>query len=650
CLQITLNSQKAKVLKYQGGKMKNDYRHMMFDYFIVRMRKMNKERRDMLKQIKTKREANDYQEKVKKVIKKAFSVLPEKSPLNPEITGTIKRDGYRIEKIIFESRPKCLVTANLYVPENFNPPLPAVLGTCGHSANGKAEPRYQEFCQRLVQNGFIVLIYDPFNQGERDQYTVFPKNSNLRRNCCAAHNMMGKQMQLLGEFFGSWRLWDGIRALDYLLTRQDVDKNFVGVTGNSGGGTMTTWLWPNENRFTAAAPSCFVTPFRYNIENEMPQDIEQCPPGILGQNVEIADFFIARAPDPVILLGQKYDYFDIRGFVEICQEVKKFYEILGAEKNFDYFIGNYPHGYYSEAQQAMVSFFCKIAGKKLVKDEPEIRIEKPETLYATKNGNVIAAGSRPVYKIIGDLADKVLELRKKSSEDELKKQIKKLLKIDEITEIPYYRVLRRNSPIKKTIFARYTVETEQGIWVIIWKRAKQPELIYNFEVEKKINLYLPDASSEEEILNNIDCLPDGSTYFVDVRGLGESMPEERKNFFASYGYDFMIDRCFYMFGESYLGKRIYDALAVIELLKSKGCEQINLFGNGQGAIIGLFVSFFSDVVKCAYLRNLPESFRALASAKSTNLPCASLPYGILKIADIPEIVELIRKKKKLNLS
>lgn len=621
---------------------------MMLDYFINRMRKMNLERKEILKSIKSEKEAREYQEKVKNVIKEAFSPLPEKTPLNPKITGIVKRKNYRIEKIIFESRPQCLVTANLYVPENLEGPFPAVIGTCGHSMEGKAEPKYQEFCQRLVQNGFIVLVYDPFNQGERDQYTRLPKNSLLRRGCCAAHNMMGKQIQLIDEFFGAWRLWDGIRALDYLLERPETDKRFIGVTGNSGGGTMTTWLWPNEERFTAAAPSCFITPFRYNIENEMPQDVEQCPPGIFKNHVEIADFFIARAPEPVILLGQNYDYFDIRGFKEIVEEVKMFYKIFDAEKNFSYFIGSHNHGYYSDAQRAMVSFFCKVAGKKLVCEEPEIRTEKDKTLFATENGNVISSGSKPVYKIIGEIADRIVKERKQLSEDELKKELKNLLQIPEISEVPYYRVLRPQWTNKTTI-ARYAIETEPGIWAILKKRSEKHELIYNLEVEEEINLYLPELSSEDEIKKKRKFMPLCTDYFLDVRGLGESLPEEKKCFFRPYGYDFMIDKCFLMFGESYLGKRIYDGLSTIELLKSKGCKKINLYGRNQAAILGIFIAFFSDIVKRVYLENIPESFLSLSKVVSTQLPSVNFPKGILKITDIPEILSAIRKNKIVKI-
>jgi len=629
-----------------NNKMLNDYRPMMMDYFIKKTRKMYFERKEKLERIKTVNDAENYKKDVEKKIKKAFFPFPEKTPLNPVITGEVKRTGYRIEKIIFESRPECLVTANLYIPEKFESPFPTIVGSCGHSADGKAEPRYQEFCQRLVHNGFLVLIYDPFNQGERDQYYYLPKKSGLRKSCTFAHNMMGKQLNLIDEFFGSWRVWDGIRAIDYITTRGEWNKEFIGLTGNSGGGTLTTWIWPLEKRLNASAPSCFITPFLYNLENELPQDREQYPPGILGDGIELADFFISRAPDPLILLGQKYDAFDIRGFEEICEEVKKFYSIFGKEKNFEYFIGNNPHGYYPDAQRAMVKFFCKVAKKEVVNLDPEIKIEEPETLFATKKGNVIAEGSKPIYVIIKEKAEEIIKKRNSLSEVELKKEIKNILKIPEIKEIPHYRVLR---PIeKKGIIGRYAVETEQNIWVFLKKIMEDGEKVFYLEVEEEIDLFLPNISSEEEIKKPEKCEGRNPKYFIDVRGIGESLPCLKKDFYHPYGYDYMFDGFSIMFGESYLGKRVYDVLSVIKLLNSKGCKRINLYGIGQGAIIGVFVCLFSDIIIKAFFKDLPESFFSLTKIPSTNLPSSNFPKGILKITDIPEILELLEKRIKIE--
>ncbi len=122
-----------------------------------------------------------------------------------------------------------------------------------------------------------MLIFDPLGQGERLQYPTDALKSQIGVGV-PEHLYAGNQQFLVGEFIGTWRAWDAIRALDYLLTREEVDRRHLGVTGNSGGGTMTTWLCGVESRWTMAAPSCFVTTFRRNLENELPADTEQCPP------------------------------------------------------------------------------------------------------------------------------------------------------------------------------------------------------------------------------------------------------------------------------------------------------------------------------------------------------------------------------------
>src|SRR5262249_18232462 len=107
---------------------------------------------------------------VREKIRLCFGPFPEKTPLNERVTGRVEREAYHIEKILFESRPRFLVTGNLYVPRGNPLPLPAVVGICGHSANGKADPTYQSFAQGLARLGYVVLLFDPIGQGERLQY------------------------------------------------------------------------------------------------------------------------------------------------------------------------------------------------------------------------------------------------------------------------------------------------------------------------------------------------------------------------------------------------------------------------------------------------------------------------------------------------
>ena len=622
---------------------RNGYPHMVLDDYVHKVRQIHRERQARLSQIATPRQAEVYQQEVREAIRKAFSPRPTKTPLNAQVTGVLELAGHRIEKVTFESRPGCVVTANLYVPHHLAEPAPCVLGTCGHSEEGKACDLYQGFCQRLAHAGFVVLIYDPLNQGERDQYHALSDREAVR-GCCSAHNMMGKQLELLGEFFGMWRAWDGIRALDYLLSRPEVDPTRVGLTGNSGGGTMTTWLWAIEERFTMAAPSCFLTTFLHNLENELPADAEQCPPGVLGGGVELADFVVAAAPKPVMLLGQHYDYFDRRGLHQAYQDVKRLYEALGAEDGcVELFIGPQGHGYSEHNQKAMVEFFCRHAGVPAVQVDGTELLEE-ERLYATAEGNVIAAGAAPVFQWIAERARELEAERGPLDAERLKTDLSRLLTLAGERPLAHYRIPR---PIRteEEVFARYAVETEGDIRAILWKRLAQPEFAYTLDVEPEIHLYLPHVSSEADLMTDslaLSLKASPPLYALDVRGLGESLPEEqRSGFFQPYGMDYMFHAYGLLLGQSYLGRRVYDVLCTMDLLAHEGAASIHLYGRGQGAVVAVLAALFHERVASVTLKNGPRSFIEWTQTPLVAWPAVSFVRGMLEVCDLPDCIRVL---------
>ncbi|MDF1811552.1 MAG: prolyl oligopeptidase family serine peptidase [Verrucomicrobiales bacterium] len=366
----------------------NRFPRMVHNYYLDQVK--TAERRSLAKKtaLKTKADAEVYVDEVRRKIQTCFAPFPKKKfPLNARITGTVERETYTIEKLIYESRPGFPVTANVYVPKSGKRPLPAVVGTCGHSLNGKAEEAYQSFAQGLARLGYICLIYDPIGQGERSQYLKENGKDAIRLGT-RQHNHIGNQQILVGEFFGSWRAWDGMRALDYLLTRDDVDPDRIGVTGNSGGGTMTTWLCGVEPRWAMAAPSCFVTTWRHNMENELPQDSEQCPPHALALGLDHDDFLAAMAPKPVVILPKEKDYFDIRGSFEAHRRLKHLYKLLGAEENIELKAGPTPHGFTQENRESMYRFFNRSIDGPEIESEPELTIEEDKTLWCAPDGKV----------------------------------------------------------------------------------------------------------------------------------------------------------------------------------------------------------------------------------------------------------------------
>jgi hypothetical protein len=128
----------------------NRFPRMVQEYFVERLGEIEIANRQAKAALRTKADAEAYLASVREKIRACFGPFPEKTPLNARITGVAEREVYRIEKIIFESRPGLLVTGNLYVPKDRTVPLPGVIGLCGHSENGKAQDVYQSFSQGLA--------------------------------------------------------------------------------------------------------------------------------------------------------------------------------------------------------------------------------------------------------------------------------------------------------------------------------------------------------------------------------------------------------------------------------------------------------------------------------------------------------------------
>jgi len=530
----------------------NRFPRMVQEFFVARVRAAEAASLRRKEALKTKADAEAFALEVREKIRESFGPMPEKTPLRPRITGTVDRNAYTVEKLIFESRPEFLVTANLYVPKGRDFPLPGVVGTCGHSHNGKCAEAYQSFAQGLARMGYVVLIYDPIGQGERLQYPDEKLKSRVGVGV-REHLHAGNQQSLVGEFLGTWRAWDGIRALDYLLTRDEVDKQRVGVTGNSGGGTMTTWLCGVEPRWTMAAPACFVTTFRRNTENELPADTEQCPPKALALGLDHDDFLAAQAPDPIMILAKEKDYFDVRGSEEALVRLKRLYKLLGAEDDVALFVGPTAHGYSQENREAMYRWFNRVTGVSDARTEPELVIEKDETLWCTPNGQVCELGSRTVFSFTKAKSESLQKTRPQRAGEALKKAVAETLRLPPRgADRPPFRILRaiggRRYP--KPHFTTYAVSTEPGIHALVYRLGDQRHQSRPPAGRDRAALYVAHHSSDAELRDEpllselIEAEPETAFYTCDVRGIGESRPNTcgQNTFLNSYGCDYFYAR------------------------------------------------------------------------------------------------------------
>ena len=235
-------------------------------------------------QLKTADEIRAYQAKLRSFFLEQIGGLPERTLLNAQTVGTIDADGYRIEKVIFESQPQHHVTANFYIPGG-NGPFPGVIVSSGHSRTAKTADYNPRFGIALATHGLAALCFDPIGQGERSQILNDdgqPQFGSTTRE----HFLIGVGATLVGRNTARYRIWDAMRAIDYLCERPEIDPAKIGMTGCSGGGTLTSYVMALDDRVACAAPACYLTTFRRLIETIGPQDAEQNIFGQLGFGME----------------------------------------------------------------------------------------------------------------------------------------------------------------------------------------------------------------------------------------------------------------------------------------------------------------------------------------------------------------------------
>jgi cephalosporin-C deacetylase-like acetyl esterase len=281
--------------------------------------------------IKTHAEAEAHQALVRKQILSLIGSLPERTPLNPRTLGSTQADGFRIDKVLFDSQPSFPVTALLYIPDDApaNGKFPAILMSPGHSPAGKAGD--YSTAALLARNGFVVLSYDPIGQGERLQYPDPAKpGSSLATAPTGEHGEASLQPMLIGDTFARYELWDAMRGIDYLAQLSQVDYNRIGAFGCSGGGTITAMTGALDTRIAAIGVACYTTSFDTLLPSLGPQDGEQSTPRFISSGFDFPDWIELAAPRPYAVIATYSDMFPFAGARASVIEARRFYSLFDA--------------------------------------------------------------------------------------------------------------------------------------------------------------------------------------------------------------------------------------------------------------------------------------------------------------------------------
>ena len=642
-----------------------DYSRDLERYLIRLANDARERRKRVIDAIATRQQVLDRQKMVVTELWKMLGGPLDRTPLNARVVGTVDRPGYRIERLTFESRPRLHVTANLYVPQGTGR-RPAILGPLGHSTTGKAWPSYQKLFSNLARKGYVVLAYDPFGQGERIEYPGSRPGQSALGGGTSEHEYAGRRLILLGANFGLFRAWDGIRGIDYLLTRPEVDPDRIGCCGQSGGGTLTQFLAALDDRIRVAVVSMG------NTENLAQADVE--PPGsaddaeqnivpALARGLDRSDLLYAFAPKPLLMgitlhdAGHTYSPEYVSGSLDSLNEYKHAYGILGAADRVVLQATTVSHGYVYEMRRATYAWFNRWFEMKNADDVESSQAVEPEaTLYVTATGFVTTSfGGETALSLTRQMADEI-HTPSTLSADVVRSRIRTVFGIEEPRGAALAaRVL---ATIKKPGYQaeQFEFTSDREIrtpgWLLTPDNAgpSTPTVLY-------VGTAAAWSSVAEDAFAERLCARGGCRVAViDVRGRGDcalAYPARGRFYFPGRTPDEAHLAWFsLMLGKPILGGQIYDTLRALEYLRSRSDAggALSLVGDGAYGVIALYAAALDTRVRGVALRQTVTDYRSLAVAERYTQPFSLYAYGVLREFDLPDVARAAGPRRVLLLN
>lgn len=639
------------MLRAQGkypGIAYRDYSRCLPDFLRQLAEEAYQNRNRRLQEITSPELIRQRQEWVKDTFWDVVGGKFERTPLNAKVIDEFERDEYRVQNILYESRPNFHIGGNLYIPKAGQPPFPAVLFQMGHSLNGKEADTYQRCCQGLVKLGFVVLGFDPMGQGERTYYPT--EGGTLTRLSSAddEHSVPGMQMLLIGDTSTQLQVWDAIRSLDFLADHPLVDPARMASTGQSGGGTLTMLLAAVDDRIAAAVVSCG------NTENVACANFN--PPGSTDdaeQNLidsaprafDRWDLLYPMAPKPLLVAVSAKDFFGtyspryISNGWEEFGKLKQIYTHLGAEDQIRWVDSPLPHNLAYDMRIEVYNWFRRwLQGEETpVELEPPTEPEPGKRLWVSKTGNLVRdlGGETPF-----SLNLKRAESLAGSSESE---SLRSLLKIDfqpESTELVRFGS-RRSGDCE---IVAVEIRSEAGVWIPSW--IFQPAGSSGAPGGILVALE-PGGRSlrwrEGGLYQNL--ASEGFTVCVpDLRGIGDVRPEYPRGAARhaswhqddlSYAWSSLI------FGRPLVGQRALDLLQLFSALRSDAAFQgsrISLAARGSMTVPAVFASVLDTQVQSLLLSGGLASFRSVIEHEVYDHPFSNFVPRLLRSTDLPELL------------
>ncbi|MBQ4144604.1 MAG: hypothetical protein IJD43_14140 [Thermoguttaceae bacterium] len=625
--------------------------NMVFNWLHPQIVEAEKNWRMTYESVKTPEQVAEYQKRLRAEFISAIGGFPERTPLNPKIMSTIQRNGITMEKLVFESRPDHYVSAILYLPDETKYPKPwsGVVVACGHNGKGKGLDIYQKTAALHALNGIAALHVDPIDQGERLQNFDL-KTKKARAASVQGHNQLGVGAILMGQNTARFEIWDIMRALDYLQTRDDIRHDSLGMAGLSGGGTQTSYVMALDDRVKVACTLCYTCSIYGLMMANDTQDAEQNIFGQAAFGMDHADYCIMRAPRPTFLGTATGDFFPIEMGWQSFRDAKRMFQRLGYGENIDLAETDNHHTYDKTLREATVRFMLRFLEKRETPIfEPESLQDLPyeEILVTPEGQTVLLPGARTTYDLNRDEA-KRLAAERKPIDAETVAKIRDLAKVRDASAFGEMKVreLGEEKLVDGISAKKLILEPEEGIYLpsLLLKAENTPE-------KADVVLFIADkgkaAGYDESIL---PLVKSGKIVLsVELRGWGETQQSFRASYYrpthlGTDGADFYVA---YNLGKTHVGFRTDDILAVTRWLKTQDfCANVELYGLSEGCVPVLHAAVLEkDAFQHVTLEKCLISWtNTVENGEHSRTPLTSTVHGALRVYDLPEMRAYLGEK------
>lgn len=609
----------------------------------------NERRKEFAHALISKKLTQEYIQSIRKKFADLLGNFPPKSSLNATVTGPLQRDGYRIEKIIYESFKSHHVTANLYIPEGKGK-FPAALLLCGLENESKATESYQKTAILFAKNGFVVLVIDPISQSERFQLT----NSNgkpLTRGGTTEHTLLNEASNLVGTSTPADELWDNVRGLDYLVTRPEVNISRIGCLGNSGGGMQTIYFAAFEKRVKIFAPCSYLANRERTLEISGPPDGCAQIPGEGKDHLELSDYLIAAAPKPILVLAGRYDFIDYSGTLLAYSDLQKVYASLHESQKIKLFTYDDGHGISKPKREAAVLWFRKwfYNDSTIVKEE-ELATLTEKDLLCTATGQVNSAFTNEVSipgrnLFLFNQLKKNREIFLQQDINVIRKKIAKMLSLDLSNKkiaVENKGEVENDKLVFQKMILRKINEIPLPVLLMNSSISKPDKIIVWFNENGK-NQLADSISLMESYLKQNDAV-----LLCDVSGTGETADVSHLNEAKYYNKEYRNAMLALHCGLSMVGIRTADILTLMDFIATiQDFKNVPVEINATGVttIAAIHAALFSNQI---YQLNLYGGIKTYKTILENSVEKNWYSYvlnGVLKYYDIPDLIKIIGENK-----